>query len=293
MQKSKRNHWVSQSYLRAFAADPERREKIWRLSKNAGDAELKPIEKVAVKFHLYTPKGDDGERDYSFERKLADLENWFGDPLWSKLCNDVVDLQWEPLRKMVSLLVAVMHLRNPAQFEKWKAMHRQSVKALSALPEIPGAVEHKGKVYKLDKDTWPAYRDASENDLQRMWLKEVGQAVWVAEIMMKMRWAVLFSEEAVFITSDNPVTFLHPSLGFRGISNPETAVIFPLSPTRVLHMDNRHGEPDGEYCPLKHPASVTNGLLWRAANEHMFSHRDPNIVCAEMLLDEERQGYAR
>jgi hypothetical protein len=32
---------------------------------------------------------------------------------------------------------------------------------------------------------------------------------------MKMRWAVVFSEEPVFITSDNPVMIVHPSLKFR------------------------------------------------------------------------------
>ena len=292
MQKAKRNHWVSQSYLRVFATDPVRREKIWRFGKSGGDPELKPIEKVAVKFHLYAPKDCKGRRDYSFERKLADLENWFGDPLWSKLCHDMVDLQWEPLRKIMALLVAVMHLRNPARFELWKLMHGRIVDAYSALPEPPCSFEHNGKVYELDAASWPAYRDASEDDLKKAWLREVGQAAWVAEILMKMRWAVVFSDEPVFITSDSPVTFLHPSLGFRGIKNPEATLIFPLSPTRVLHMDNRHSEPDGHYYPLKHPAAVTNHLLWRGANEHMFSHRDPDIVCAGLVSMAEAQSPA-
>ena len=55
-QITKRCHWVSMSYLRAFAAD-EAGQKIWRFSKNAGDPELKRIDKVAVKFHLYAPLG--------------------------------------------------------------------------------------------------------------------------------------------------------------------------------------------------------------------------------------------
>lgn len=43
-QTTKRCHWVSQSYLRTFAADPDTRQKIWRFSKNEGAPELKPIE---------------------------------------------------------------------------------------------------------------------------------------------------------------------------------------------------------------------------------------------------------
>lgn len=293
MQKAKRNHWIAQSYLRAFAADGEHRRKIWRFSKDGSAPELKPIEKVAVRFHLYTPKQPDGTRDYTFEKKLADLENWFGDPLWSNLCHDMVDLKWEPLRKMVALLVAVMHLRNPVQYEQWKVAHKRIVDAYSAFPELPSAVEHRGTVYDLDKDSWPAYRDASEDDLKREWLKHVGQATWVAELLMKMRWAVVFSKEPVFITSDNPVTFLHPSLRFQGINNSETTLLLPLSPTRILHVDNRHGEPDGHYYPLKHSAAVTNLLLWRGANTHMFAHRDPDIICAELVSMAARRDRRR
>lgn len=290
--KSKRNHWVAQSYLRSFAAENGRRNKIWRFGKTAGDPELKPIDKVAVRFYLYAPKDATGQRDYSFERKLADLENWFGHPIWRRLCTSMVDLQQPAIRKMVSLLVAVMYQRNPAQFEFWKEMHRQIVTFYSSLPELPTQLEHKGKVYDLDHSTWPAYRDASEEDLKKAWLEEVGRAAGVAEIFMRMRWAMLFSEEPVFITSDNPVTIVHPSLAFRGLRNPETTVIFPLSPTRCLHMDNRHSEPDGHYYPLAQPAANTNLLIWRNAIEHFFSHRDPDVVCAGLLSEAEREGFA-
>ncbi|GFE84413.1 hypothetical protein GCM10011487_64130 [Steroidobacter agaridevorans] len=292
MQKSKRNHWVSQAYLRAFASDPERREKIWRFGKDTGAPELKPIEKVAVRFYLYAPKGKDGKRDYAFEAKLSELEQWFGDPLWQRLCTEMVDLSWEPVRKMVSLLVAVMYLRTPAQFEASKAMHRQIVDVYGQFPELPSSFDHKGKMYRLDNSKWAEYRDASEDDMKRFWLSQVGSAVWLAEILMKMRWAVVFSDVPVFITTDNPVTIIHPSLRFRGLKNPETTLIFPLSPTRVLMMDNRQSEPNGHYYPLKERPGCFNSTLWRNAIEHMFSHRDPDIVCAEMLAEAERMGFA-
>jgi hypothetical protein len=47
LDKDKRNHWVSQSYLRSFAADADKRQKTWRFSKDNGEPELKPIAKVA------------------------------------------------------------------------------------------------------------------------------------------------------------------------------------------------------------------------------------------------------
>jgi hypothetical protein len=111
-------------------------------------------------------------------------------------------------------------------------------------------------------------------------------------MLLKMRWAVIFSEEPVFITSDNPVTIMHPSLQFRGLKNSETTVAFPLSPTRILIMDNRHGEPDAQYYPLRQGPGSPNGLIWRNAIECMFAPRHPDIICGEMLADAELIGFA-
>ena len=291
MHKKKRNHWVPQSYLRGFAADPDSRRKIWRFSKIDGAPELKAIERVAVGFYLYAPRNADGIRDYTFENRLAELEQWFADPVWVKLCNDMVDLRWEPLRKMTALLVAVMYLRNPKQLEQTKFFHKQFVDWLSQFPELPTSFELKGKVYAIDPSTWPSYRDASEDDQKRLWIDNVSSAVWLAEILMKMRWAVIVSETPVFITTDNPVAILHPSLKFRGLNDPDTSIMFPLSPTRILSMDNRHDQPDARYYPLKHNPASWNTLLWRNAIDHLFSSRHPDIVCAEMMSDAERMSF--
>lgn len=292
MQKKKRNHWIPQAYLRSFAADMDRRRKIWRLGKTAGDPELKRIEKVAVDFYLYAPRNRCGDRDYTFEDKLADLENWFADPIWLTLCHDMVDLQWEPLRKMVALMVAVMYLRNPIQLEQTRVLHRQFVEMFSRFPTLPDEMEYNGKVYPIDPSTWPAYRDATDDDLKRHWIDNVGSAVWLAELLMKMRWAVIFAETPVLVTTDHPVTILHPSLRFRGLNDPETTLMFPLSPTRILSMDNRHDQPDSHYYPLRHHPANTNLLLWRGAIEYMFSPRHPDLVCAELLNEAERTGFA-
>jgi hypothetical protein len=48
----------------------------------------------------------------------------------------------------------------------------------------------------------------------------------------------------------------------------------PLSPTRYVSMDNRQSGPDGHYYPLKNAPANFNHLIWRGANECVFSHRD-------------------
>lgn len=290
-QVTKRCHWVAQSYLKAFAADGNGR-RIWRFGKDDGEPELKRIDKVAVKFHLYAPLGPDGRRDDALEKKLADLERFFGDPMWKAVCTDFPDFSWEPLRKMVALMAAVTWLRTPRQFDFWKSMHRQFLDFFSRHESLPSSVTLNGRRVKLDHASWPAYRDATEEDMKKAWNDWLGQAAGIAELFLKMRWAVVVSDAPVFITSDNPV-LVGDTLGpHRGLNHPEAMVTFPLSPTRVLMMDNRHSEPDSRFYPLKHDPASTNMLIWRNAIEHMFSPRNPDEVCAEMIADAERMGCA-
>jgi hypothetical protein len=288
-QKKKKNHWVPQSYLRMFAAD-EARERIWTLRHDGGDPELRRIEKVAVKFYLYAPKGPAG-RDYTFENKLASLEQMFGCEAWKIVCSDFVDLGDETYRKMLALLTAVMWMRNPLHLDQVRHIHTQIRDFMAQSPELPEAMEIGGKVRELDHPDWPAYRDASDDDITRMWLDQVGSATWLAESFMKMRWSIMISERPVFVTSDNPVMFIHPSLDFRGFSNPETSIVFPLSPTRVLHLDNRHSEPDNQYYPLNGNGGTLNSLVWRNAIQSMFAPRPPDEVCAEICAEAEAAGF--
>src|SRR5258707_2926958 len=93
-------------------------------------------------------------------------------------------------------------------------------------------------------------------------------------------------------TTDSRVVRLHRERRFRGFRTPDTTVVLPLSPTRLLWLDNRHHEPDGQYYPLKDNGASMNGLLWRNSIEYMFSSRTTDQVCAEMVEDAERAGFA-
>lgn len=157
------------------------------------------------------PDGPHG-RDYRFEEKLGPLEQLFGLRGWAEISSGMVDLCDSSVRKGLALLTAVMFLRNPLRLAMTHDTHKSIVDFYSRLPELPEAVEIKGKTYGLDAASWPAYRDASEDDIKRMWLDQIGSAVWLAEMLMEMRWAMQFSETPVFITTDNPVVVVHPNL---------------------------------------------------------------------------------
>lgn len=259
-----------------------------QFSKNAGDPELKPLDKVAVSFYLYVPRDPrTGLRDDSFEKKLSELEQWFANPVWRALQSEMLDLSWEPLRKMVSLLVANMMLRNPRHFELHKRLHRQICSEIDKCGEVPHSLSHKGRTYRVDPTSWPACRDASEDDLKHNWIEDMNGAAHYASHLMRMRWSMLFAAEPVFITSDAPVTFVHPSLRFRGISDPQTSLLFPISPTRLLCMDHLMQEPSNKYYPLQDSGAAQNLLLWRNSIEHMYSHRHTDEVCAAMVAEKD------
>lgn len=57
-----------------------------------------------------------------------------------------------------------------------------------------------------------------------------------------MRWAMIVAEEPLLITSDHPVTAVHPSLEFKGVGDPAAYILFPISPTRILSFDHRLAE---------------------------------------------------
>lgn len=286
-QVTKRCHWVPQVYLRGFSTDSSKR-KIWRLSKNSGAPELKSIEKVAVQFHLYAPLNKNGQRDDSFEKKLAELETWFSSPIWKNLQTNSVDLSNDTTRKMISLLAATMYLRNPNHYELTKRVHSQLLEFFDHPSGQPSKVEINGKSYLLDPHSWPEFRDASEDDIKKAWISDINNATSLAKILMSMRWSMLCSESPAFITTDNPVICVHPSLKFRGFSNPDSSVLFPISPTRLLCLDHLHKEPANQYYALNGNGAAQNTILWRYSREHLFSNRNPDLICEEILKDADK-----
>jgi hypothetical protein len=181
-----------------------------------------------------------------------------------------------------------MFLRNPAVFEQVKQLHCDMVSFLAQAPSIPDTVWLEGREYSLEKHSWAAYRAADSEEIKRAWIRQISSAGWLAELLLEMRWSILITDTPRFITCDHPVIAIHPQLEFHGFRNPETTVLLPLSPTRILVMDNRHTEPANQYYPLKGSAGATNLLLWRGATEHMFCSRNPDEILLEICGNAEQ-----
>jgi len=290
----KQQHWVPRFYLSVFAT-PETvgddNPQVWLLSKDDGDPVLTNVKNVASKRYLYSPKDEQGRRSGEVESRFADYEGLMKS-IWPILAKDFVDLENDQsIRKALALFVSLLYLRHPKRLVETDDIHRQIVEKFDAIPKdrdgCPSVsqVGYRGVSQSFDNSNWHQYAKAGPEEKKEMFVKGIKEnATYLAEMLMKKRWSVVFSETPVFITTDTPVWMAHQTQQVYGFGTPGTMVSFPLSPTRVLVMDDRHDQPKGNYYSLaKAGPGFQNGLAWRNCYRFMISPRHPDEVCAEIL----------
>jgi hypothetical protein len=294
MSKPILQHWVPRFYLRHFATPDTRNATdplVWFLSKDAGDPRLTSTRTIAAQRYLYSPRDTAGNLQWGVDEKLTDLEGTLAS-IWPLLANDFVDLHGDiTLRKAVALFVSVLHLRHPNRLVEIERLHTQMVAAYESCPKdergrpLAEMVYIDGAVRPFDNSNWREYRAAGANEKKQMFVNSILQnALHCAEILLKKRWSIVFADEPLFITTDKPVTVIHQTRSVFGMATPGTIISFPLSPTRVLMMDDRHEQPKGQYYPLASTgAAPANFTAWRHCERFMISHRPPDSVCAELL----------
>lgn len=292
--KPKVQHWVPQFYLRYFAT-PDTRDtshpQAWIFSKHGGNPKLTSVRNVAAKSHLYTPKDASGSRDWQTEERLADLESVLS-RVWPELATGFVDLHGsEATRKALALFVSTLHLRHPRSARLTVEMHSQLVSFFETIPKdsagnpLVAEIDHRGTVRRFDPSGYADYRSADSERLRQVFVDDIrANARWFAEALLEKRWSVVFAEEPLFITTDTPVAIVHQTRDRFGVKTPGTVLSFPLSPTRVLFMDDRLDQPKGHYYPLgSHGPGPFNLGAWRCCERFMISSRNTDEVCAEML----------
>jgi len=292
--KQKNQHWVPRFYLRHFAtpasidtAEPQ----VWIFSKHEGDPKLTNVKNVATKRYLYSPKHSAGGRNFEVEEKLEGLESLLA-PIWHRLATRFIDLEEnESIRKIVALFISTLYLRHPARMLDIENIHARLVAIYEELPKDESGnpqiaeVDYKGTIHPFNNSAYQEFKNAGPDETQKMFVDNLqASAIWFAEALMEKRWSVVFSEEPVFITTDTPVAIKHHERDTFGIRTPGTVVSFPLSPTRVLIMDDRQDQPKGNYYPLAvHGPAPFNLTAWNVCERFMISSRPTDCVCAEMV----------
>jgi hypothetical protein len=291
--KPKHLHWVSYFYLRYFATPESRHSKepqVWIFSKDDtdGDEVRTNIRNVCGKRYLYAPTDASGKRDYILEKQLGHLESAIG-LLWPKVADGFIDLSEETVRKGLSLFVAVMHLRNPEFRKSLEKTHTQFVEAFGRLPTKDGkpnvdSIEIEGQQYPFDTRGWDEYRDLAKNDHDRLFIEFIqSEAIRMADTLMKKRWSIVISEQDSFITTDRPVLLGHGSRRNYGYGTPGVVINFPLSPKRILVMDDMRDEPANFCYPLApQDVGAYNLAAWHNGSRFLITGRSVPEVLSEM-----------
>jgi hypothetical protein len=286
-------HWVSYFYLRYFATMESRQSKhpqTWIFSKDDsdGDEKLTNIRNICGKRYLYAPIGETGERDWSLEKKLGELESAIG-LVWPKVADGYIDMGDETIRKGLSLFIAVMHLRNPEFRNSVEQTHTKLVRALSALPTKDGApnvtqIEINGTMHQVDTSAWNEYRNLTKNDHDLSFAQFVqSEAIRMAETLMKKRWSIILSERDSFITTDRPVLLGHETRRTYGYDTNHVVLTFPLSPKRLLVMDDMYDEPANLCYPLApQDTGAYNLAAWQNGSRFLITGRSVQEVLSEM-----------
>ena len=292
MSKAKKQHWVPQFYLKEFAIEETKRSKkpqVWIFSKTEGDPVRVNVGDIAAKRYLYSPKKKDGSRSWEMENRLAELESAVS-MFWPDIARGYVDLNEEDTRKIVALFIATLILRHPDKINTVKQVHGQIVEYLDRLPQDehgnPNVNEletRDGRIIPLDSSDWEAYKNSSDADHQETFIQQLqDNAYRMAKTLRRKRWSIVISEDPIFITTDRPVAIFNQKREMFGLETKGTFINFPLSPTRVLVMDDRHEEPASQYYSLAEtgpaPANLTS---WTHAHEFMISSRHPDEINLE------------
>lgn len=295
MSKSVNQHWVPQFYLREFSTPETRQAKepqIWIFSKQDSDGieRLTNVRNVCAKRYLYSPRDGSGQRSWEVDDKLQGVESLLAQ-IWSQVASDFINLRNESIRKALALFIATTHVRHPDNRRALQVLHQQIVEGFDKLPKKADGSPNvdrftcKGEEFEMDTSGWESFKKWGEDEHHQFFAETVrAESGNLAKILLKKRWSVVIAENEHFITSDRPVGVQHRSREVFGIGTTGAMVSFPLSPTRILVMDDQHQEPANQYYPLK-PDNVGafNYGIWHTGTRFMITGRPVSEVLSEIV----------
>ncbi len=293
--RPKHQHWVPQFYLRYFAT-PEtqgtQRPQVWIFSKNDadGDEKLTSVRNVCGRRYLYSPACGAGDRDWALDDLLNNLESSLS-ALWPMLAESEVALDDCHVRRAVALFLAVTYLRHPDIRAQVEIIHSNIVETFDRFPKKENgapeieSIDINGRKYEISTEDWHQYRTWGQAEHDRFFADVVrSEATRIAEALLSKRWSVVIAEKETFITTDKPVCLQHPTQAKFGIETPGVMITFPLSPRRVLVMDDLHHEPANQYYQLSTGSGAAfNAVLWHGASRFLITGRPVSEVLEEMV----------
>jgi len=270
--RPKNQHWVPQSYLRRFST-PETRgtkvPKVYRFDKTRPEAEphLRSVREVCSSDYLYSPKLPNGERDWSTESMLQEIEASAGEQ-WPLLDSGDFPLSDENARNAVARFLAAMQLRSMRLFRLQKS-----------------TIELRDKLGLLRPDYQPVDGlDARDPGL--MFTGTIQRHVSrLTETFVAKRWSVLRCDVDLLLTSDLPLMFLRSGGKAAGPGTPDTFVAFPVGPRTMLLMDNLLNAMPNMYLPLEPQVAKLFAIeVWNRSVRDVLTGRSPAEVRLQLTV---------
>jgi hypothetical protein len=119
-------------------------------------------------------------------------------------------------------------------------VYESSPRLSDGRPDIE-ALEINGQVHEVSADGWQDYLAWGKHAHDRFFAHIVqSEATRIAEMLLLKRWSIVCTDQETFITTDKPVGLHHQTRKSFGFGTEGTIVTFPLSPMRLLVMDDLH-----------------------------------------------------
>jgi hypothetical protein len=284
--KPKRQHYVPQFYLKHFSNNPSKGVFVSNLLfKETGEIKYGiSTRDICVKDHLYSPTIN-GNKDYSLENDLGVLEGSFSE-IWRILARANVNYSESPFKRGLALFISNLILRSHDSFIEQTILRKNLIENISKLPKdkngfpMVTSIEINGVLHTLDINTWPDFLHASIDDEKIEYGKNIRDMnADIIEDLYKKRWEMKVTNTDCFITTDNPITMTNSSKKIYGYNTPGTTIFFPITPRKLLIIDDRNDLSTNEYKLIDRTiADQINYILMMNAKKYMITNLDPDEV---------------
>ncbi len=272
-----RHHFVPQFYLRQWA---DENEKVWQYGFDGRPPIHVGIKNIAFERGLYTHPAKDKVTPLKTEDDLAEIESGYAE-IWPGIIDRAMNIQ---TRHNIARFIALMFIRHPQRRETVRMMNetwREIVQGLATEAEVEITAE--GRVGKIRVQD---VLDETKNEFVGSgFLKQMRETLeHIAKTLMARRWGIVFSEKPAFVTSDCPVVLDRGScqrqvFGFR---TPDTLILFPCSPTRLLVISDDWPQKFAHYKLTN--ADVFNRIIAEGAVRFIYG-REHDLELAKKIKE--------
>jgi hypothetical protein len=232
----KKQHVITAAYLKEWC-DPHtpigQEPYVWRVSRDGQTMDNKAPKNIFSESNFYTVYDENGNRNLELEHYLHKIEDDF---LFSretiKNHKPITDHEFRSLVLFVATTFARTKLQKAEQVDIWIEL-LNVYQSLNIQRKLPGLYT---QVEQLKRQPMP-YHIANFVNI-------------TTPVLLKMNLTLMeTSDEIGFITSDNPVLWLDPSLWFNsnslsffGLGSPFLEILFPISPNFLIQLTSSYPE---------------------------------------------------